>query len=238
MGEFNGFFEDALAPSARDVVGVAGGDDGWFERAADGTPSVDERATAPREAIGAAALSPDRELARRPPRRRCRNARRNAEYGGRRSRRLGRLASAGVLVVVVLSLALVTRAPHTRGGERASRTTTATGSATVGGARPVGAAPAVRAAGPRTRRRTAVARRAHQRIARRPGLRIATRPPRPTPRRRRPRPVAPPMAATPAPPIAIARPAVAPVRRRARRPLRASDPSFTPGDLPRGSGAR
>ena len=67
MGEFDSCFGDPLPAIAHDDVAVADGDDDWFARAADGTPSVEERATAPRGAIGAAALSPDRELARRPP---------------------------------------------------------------------------------------------------------------------------------------------------------------------------
>jgi hypothetical protein len=231
MGEFDSCFEDALAPTARDVVAVADGDDDWFARAADGTPSVEERAMVPREAIGAAALSPDRELARRSPRRRRRRkASRSAARGGRPSRRPVRLVGAGMLAVVVLSLALVARAPHThRGGERASSTTTARSSAAVDAARPVGAAPA---AGPRKRRRTAAARRAHQPIPRRRGQRARPRPNSTMHRRRRSRPVAArPMAAAPAPPMAPApaRPAV--------RPVRAPDPSFTPGDLPLASEA-
>jgi hypothetical protein len=242
MGEFDSFFDDSPPATAQGAVAVAvaDSDDDWFARAADGTPTLDERATAPPEAIGAAALSPDRALARRPPRRRCRNASRNAECGGRPARRPVRLVGVGVLALVLLSLALVTRAPHTRGGERSSSTTTATSSAAVGGARPTGAALAAVA---RTRRRTVAARRAHQRLARRRGQRAATRPQRTMHRRWRSRPVPPgPMAAAPAVPIAVAPPvappAAAPVRRRARRPLRAPDPSFTPGDLPPASEAR
>ena len=235
MGEFDSCFEDALAPTARDVVAVADGDDDWFARAADGTPSVDECAMVPREAIGAATLSLDRELARCPPhRRRRRNASRSAQRPGRPSRRPVRLVSAGTLVVVVLSLAMVARAPHThRSGERASSTTTARSSAAVGAARTVGAAPA---AGPRKRRRTAAARRAHQPIPRRRGQ-PARRRPHPTTHRRRSRRVAVrAMAAVPGPPMAVARSAAAPAR-RARRSLPAPDPSFTPGDLPPASEA-
>ena len=54
MGEFDSCFGDPLPAIAHDVVAVADGDDDWFARAADGTPSVDECAMVPREAIGAA----------------------------------------------------------------------------------------------------------------------------------------------------------------------------------------
>jgi hypothetical protein len=237
MGEFDGFFEDALALIVRDVV--ADGDDDWFERAADGTPSVDERATASREAIGAAALSPGRELARRVPRRhrRRRNAAStNAECGGRPPRRP--VGAGALLVVVLFSLALLTRAPHTRdGAEPSTRAWSATTARALGS---VGVAVA------RRRRRTEAVRRANQpgRTRRHPARARSQRPIHP---RRRSRPVAPrpmtaapapPIAVEPAPPIAVARPGAPRVRRLARRPLRSPDPSFTPGDLPPAPGAR
>jgi hypothetical protein len=144
-----------------------------------------------------------------------------------------------VLVLVVFSLALVTRAPHTRGGdERSSRAWSV-----------MSAAPAVNsdAAGARQRRPATAAWRPHQRVARPRGHPPGTRSQRTVHRRRRSRPIAPrPMAPAPAPPIAAAPalPIVVPqrgaasVRRLASRPLRSPDPSFTPGDLPPGgSGA-
>jgi hypothetical protein len=123
-----GFFDDALPAIAQGAVAAGDGDDDWFARAADGTPIVGERATAARETIGAAALLLDRELARRAPRRRRRSAGTSAERGGRHPRCPGRLVGAGVLaLLVVLSLALVTDAPQSRGGaERSLRASSAT----------------------------------------------------------------------------------------------------------------
>jgi len=233
-----GLFDDALPAIAQGAVAAGDGDDDWFARAADGTPIVDECATAAREAIGAAALSADRQLARRAPRRRRHSASTKSERGGRHLRRPGRLVGVGVLaLLVVLSLAVVTGAPQTHeGGERSSRASRATTASILNNKSH---------AVVRQRRRIAAARRAHQR-ARRQLARARSR--RATHRRRRLRPVAPraqrraapasSMAAAPAPHVAVARPVAAPVRRRARRALRAPDPSFTPGDLPPASEAR
>ena len=238
MGDLDSFFDDAPPAIAQGVVASGDGDDDWFDRAADGTPAVDEGATVGREAIGAAALSLDRELARRPPRRPGRRhyASTNAERGGRRPRDPRRLVGAGVLaLLVVLSLAIVTGAPRTReGGDRSSRASGATAERAL---KDRGDAVA------RQRRRMAAARRAERRVARRRLARARSR--RTTDRRRRSRPVARrPMAPAPAPSVAVApaarvvvRPAAAPVRRVARRALRSPDPSFTPGDLPPASEA-
>lgn len=233
-------FDDAPSAIAPGAAGAtADGDDAWFERAGDGIPAVDEGASAAREAIGAAALSLDRELARRPPRRprRRHSASTSAERGGRRPRDPRRLVGAGVLALLVgLSLAIVTGAPRTReGDDRSARVLSAT---TAFALKDRGDAVV------RRRRRMAAVRRADRRVARRQLARARSR--RMAHRRRRSRPVARrPAAPAPAPSVAVApaarvvvvRPAAAPVRRVARRPVRSPDPSFTPGDLPPASEA-
>jgi len=58
MGDLDSFFADALPATTQGAaVAPADGDDDWFDRAADGTPIVDERATAAREAIGSGAVN-------------------------------------------------------------------------------------------------------------------------------------------------------------------------------------
>ena len=114
------FFAEPQAPAAgpREQPATAlgdGDDDGWFERAASDALAGDGGASPCGEAIGAAALAPDRELVARTTRRHRRpraaaspvHARR---HGGRRG--LGRLgAGAAGCVLLVLTLALVTNRP-------------------------------------------------------------------------------------------------------------------------------
>jgi len=237
------FFAEPQAPAAgpREQPATAlgdGDDDGWFERAASDALAGDGGASPCGEAIGAAALAPDRELVARTTRRHRRpraaaspvHARR---HGGRRG--LGRLgAGAAGCVLLVLTLALVTNRPassspdarpNRSAGNRAATPPRASRSTPTHAPRAPAAAAARARSRPvprrsqRTRARTPK-RTVRDRARRRPARRVSS----PT---SRVSPATPPPAAAPRPP-----PPPAPARPAVRRPRPPATSSFVPGDLP------
>jgi hypothetical protein len=240
MSDFDRCFDNALCTAPHSAVTGTDADEEWFERAAADALNDDERAPVRQEAIGAASLAPDRQLARRPSRRRPpgRHTNTNApRHGVHTLRRTGRLLSAGVLLMVVtVTLALLTSHADRPAAENrsavASASIAATWAAVAAQSPRAWIATTARDAIARQRQRAVATRRARLHAARRRDQPVGRRSQPKIGRRRRSRPVAPrPMAPAPAPPMA---PAPA---RPAARPVRAPDPPFTPGDLPLASEA-
>jgi len=219
------FFEDALqcsADAARDPSPIVDVDDAWFEQAALDALSGEAAGQAAADAVGAAALSLDREVVRRPARRRRPAVAEPVRE--RRGRRLGvggrLVAAGGLLVVLVIGVALIANPP---------RPTTATPTPAGASARPA-ATPTLRATKP------AVAAPQRRRGAMRRRSITATH--RGTPRAPRQRARVQPVASRPRP--AVAPPAVAP-QPRAVTPAPAPRPSAAaafPGDLASASSTR
>jgi hypothetical protein len=208
-------------------------DDGWFERAGNDALTDDAAAAVSAERIGAAALSPDRELVPRAPRRRTRRRRLQDTPPARRRRYVPRFALASTgCVLLVLVIAVVTNRPTIDAAGSRSRGADAAGD----GRSPVASTPTTpRAArGPAPLAATA-AQRARQHANARRSARAAGRTTRQHQARRRRaarRASSTPTVLTPAAAPVIARaPAPAPPPAARRRAPQPSDPVPTPGDL-------
>ena len=239
MSDFDRCFDNALCTAPHSAVTAtdadADGDEEWFERAAADALNDDERTPVRQEAIGAASLAPDRQLARRPSRQRPpgRHTNTNApRHGVHTLRRTGHRLSAGMLLMVVtVTLALLTShldRPAAENRSAVASTSIAATRAAVAAQSPLAwSATTARDTIAHQRQRAAATRRARLRAARRRDQPGGRRSQPKIGRRPRPRPVAPrSMAPAPARPIASA-PA-----RPVARPVRSPDRSFTPGDLP------